>query len=327
MKIKLFTFVMLLMVLQTAFAQQKKVAVYMTGEESGEKKVLGDQLAAAFARSGKYVAVERTASFLAELQKEHSYERTGAVKDSEIAALGVQFGVNYVCVADISEVFGEKYISARLIDVETAEIVNTHNVSGQMNSMNQCLQMAGEITKNLTKGTFAEQAESQRAEAERAEKDRLRKIEEERLAKERRLAELKAQGYVDLGLPSGTLWKNENEIGGWNNLFSYEQAVNQFGNRLPTKAQFKELKENCRWTWTGNGCKVIGPNGCSIYLPAAGFDGLNRKMYNVGVSGIYWSSTSSNSEDAWYLDFGESYVRVHDWLRKRLQSVRLVQSK
>ena len=303
---------------------KKKVAVYMTGDDSGINKVLGDQLSSAFARSGKYIAVERTASFLAELGKEHSYQRTGAVSDNEIAALGIQFGVNYVCVADVSEAFGEKYISARLIDVETAEIVNTHNVSGQVNSMNKCLQMANEITENLTKGTFAEQAESQRVEAERREKERLRKIEEERLAKERRLAELKAQGYVDLGLPSGTLWKNENEIGGWNNLFSYEQAVNQFGDRLPTKAQLKELKEECRWTWTGSGCKVIGPNGCSIYLPAAGFDGLNRKVYNVGVNGIYWSSTSSSSEDAWYLTFSSDEVKMNDWLRKRLQSVRLV---
>lgn len=57
----------------TAVAQQKKVAVYVTGQQTGINKVLGDQLVAAFAKSGKYIAIERTASFLAELGKEQNY--------------------------------------------------------------------------------------------------------------------------------------------------------------------------------------------------------------------------------------------------------------
>ena len=39
-------------------------------------------------------------------------------------------------------------------------------------------------------------------------------------------------GYVDLGLPSGTLWKDKNEEGGF---YTYDQAVSKFGNKLPTK--------------------------------------------------------------------------------------------
>ena len=88
----------------TAFAQQK-VAVYVTGKESGINKVLGDQLVAAFTKSGKYVAIERTASFLAELGKEQNYQRTGAVDDHELSRLGKQFGVQFVSVADVSDVF------------------------------------------------------------------------------------------------------------------------------------------------------------------------------------------------------------------------------
>lgn len=34
------------------------------------------------------------------------------------------------------------------------------------------------------------------------------------------------QGYVDLGLPSGTLWKNSNEFG----YYNFNDAVNRFGN-------------------------------------------------------------------------------------------------
>ena len=64
--------------------------------------------------------------------------------------------------------------------------------------------------------------------------------------------------------------------------------------RMPTKAEQDELRKNCTWTWTTqngvNGYKVTGPNGNSIFLPAAGFmyDGT---LGDAGSGGIYWSSS------------------------------------
>lgn len=219
----------------SSFAQQKKVAVYVTGQQSGVGKVLGDQLVSAFAKSGKYIAVERTASFLAELNKEISYQQSGVVNDQEIARLGQGFGVQYVCVAEMSDVFGEKYISARLIDVETAEIVNTHYVSGAMNNMNDCLNMAVEIANNLTKGTFTEQKE-----------ERLLQEENLKQEKEAYKKKLMEEGYVDLGLPSGTWWKKNDEEG----TYQYHKAIERFGEDLPTKKQCEELIDFCKWSAT-----------------------------------------------------------------------------
>jgi uncharacterized protein YjdB len=129
---------------------QRKVAVYVTGSgDAGIKKVLGDQLTAAIAKSGKYIAIERTSSFLTELNKEQKYQRTGAVDDNELSRLGKQFGVQLVCVADISDVFDEKYISARLIDVESAEVINASNATSPMRSISDLLKISDEITKSL----------------------------------------------------------------------------------------------------------------------------------------------------------------------------------
>ena len=166
----------------------KKVAVYVVKNEAGRNigRVLGDKLVAGFTNSGRYIAIERTNSFLAQLSKEQNYQHSGAVDDSDLSRLGKQFGVQYVCVADVSDVFGEKYISARLIDVETAEVVNTHDIGGEMNSMSGCLRMANDIAANLSKGTFAEQAEEARLEAIRREQERQRQLEEERLTEQRR---------------------------------------------------------------------------------------------------------------------------------------------
>lgn len=151
--------------------------------------------------------------------------------------------------------------------------------------------------------------ERQRAQQEAAEQERQRK------------AALKAQGLVDLGLPSGTLWKDRNEEG----FFTYDEAASKFGDKLPTKEQLEELKNSCRWTWTGSGYKVVGPSGESIVLPAAGCRYCVGGVGGVGSYGLYWSSTPYGSDYAWYLYFSSGEVDVNDRIRCVGHSVRLVQ--
>ena len=86
--------------------------------------------------------------------------------------------------------------------------------------------------------------------------------------------------------------------------------------RLPTKKEMKELVDKCPWQWTTqsgvNGYKVTGPNGNSIFLPAAGFF-LGSSHY-VGKHGRYWSSTPNESGDyhACSLSFDSGYRNL-DW--------------
>lgn len=179
--------ILLSLISLTAVAQQKKVAVYVTGQQTGINKVLGDQLVAAFAKSGKYIAIERTASFLAELGKEQNYQRTGAVDDNELSRLGKQFGVQLVCVADVSDVFGEKYVSTRLIDVESAEVVNTSNATSKLDNMQELLKVTEELAKELTAKTVQEKA------AEAAAKQ-LEYVEAEK-----KMQKQLEQGYIQVG--------------------------------------------------------------------------------------------------------------------------------
>lgn len=94
--------------------------------------------------------------------------------------------------------------------------------------------------------------------------------------------------YVDLGLPSGTLWKSTVEDG----LFTHEQAVAKFSaEQLPSKEQWSELKDSCQWKWNGNGYTVIGMNGDSIAFPAAGYKTCEGDEKKGGSYGAYWSSS------------------------------------
>ena len=127
-------------------------------------------------------------------------------------------------------------------------------------------------------------------------------------------------GYVDLGLPSGTYWKETNESG----FYNYGNAVSKFGDKLPTKEQFEELENECEWTWLGNGWKATGPNGESITLPAAGYRYCAGSVNFVGTDGGYWSSTPYDSDDAWYLYCASGGVGIYKYARCYGLSVRLV---
>lgn len=129
------------------------------------------------------------------------------------------------------------------------------------------------------------------------------------------------QGYVDLGLPSGTIWKYCNE----SEFYTYYQAVNKFGNSLPSKEEFDELKNVCQWTPKDNGYIVTGPNGKSIVLVAGGHrDCMGREFErtpqkygsNVFFDGRYWTCTEveeGDSGDLYTFHITSSYSQ---WLER-----------
>lgn len=95
--------------------------------------------------------------------------------------------------------------------------------------------------------------------------------------------------------------------------------------RLPTKAEMQELIDNCSWDYGTSGYIVTGPNGNSIFLPAAGYR-YGSDVYRVQDSGFYWSATEYDSDDANYLYFDSSEVRMNSSDRCCGFSVRLVQN-
>ena len=83
---------------------------------------------------------------------------------------------------------------------------------------------------------------------------------------------------------SGTSYDAAREIwkGGW---------------RIPRRSEFEELISSCSWEWGNHngvdGLFAIGPNGNSIFLPAAGGKDENG-IYNKGNACHYWTATLSS---------------------------------
>ena len=86
------------------------------------------------------------------------------------------------------------------------------------------------------------------------------------------------------------------DIGNISGNSRYDVARAQWGSswRLPTLAEIQELKDKCKWEWTTvgghKGYRVTGPNGNSIFLPAAGYR-YGTSVDDQGSYGYYWSGT------------------------------------
>ena len=70
----------------------------------------------------------------------------------------------------------------------------------------------------------------------------------------------------------------------------HDAATANWGNgwRMPTTKELAELLNLCDWEFVGSGYKVTGPNGNSIFLPAAGYR-YGDKQYGKGNAGYYAS--------------------------------------
>ena len=77
--------------------------------------------------------------------------------------------------------------------------------------------------------------------------------------------------------------------------------------RMPTKAEFEELRSNCTYTWDDDkkGFTVTGKNGNSIFLRAAGYHDTNN-VTKVNTRGYYWGSTSSGNGTAYSLSISST---------------------
>ena len=125
---------------------------------------------------------------------------------------------------------------------------------------------------------------------------------------------------------SSYTWENykyyNSSIGDCNNIgsnisgTSYDVAHVKWGGswRMPTLSEIQELCNKCSWQWTEvngiEGQKVTGPNGNSIFLPAAG-SRLGTKVFDRGSYGEYWSGTLYEYFSSAYLfGFNSDY---HGW--------------
>jgi len=143
-------------------------------------------------------------------------------------------------------------------------------------------------------------------------------------------------------LPSGTLWATCNvgasapeqygDYFAWGeaepkdvyNWSTYHQGTSQDAAtvnwgpewRRPSLDQYQELFKNCSWQWMPMngvyGRLFTGPNGNSIFVPAAGFcsDDL---IFSAGKECYSWLRTSYTSKSAYCMFFSKRSIGYSYW--------------
>ncbi len=128
---------------------KKKVAVYITGDlETSHKEIIASRLTTLLTQSEQYVAMERTYDFINEINKEQDFQYGGIhVGDEQIAKIGQRLMVDYVAIIKISRVFNELYLTARILNVLTKEIlVAAETTIDAIRNMDSLLKTAKEIS-------------------------------------------------------------------------------------------------------------------------------------------------------------------------------------
>ena len=169
--------------------------------------------------------------------------------------------------------------------------------------------------------------------------------------------------YVDLGLPSGTLWAKYN-VGAtseteYGNYYMYGKGARRYnssdsaytGNEdplssvvdtavrvwggswhMPTRAQMQELIDNTTYQWVTdyedgiNGGIFTAANGNYVFFPAAGW-WMNGSQSGVGTNGYYWTSSPYSSNTGYNLSVGDDYTNTAGSYRNSGFLVRPVKEK
>ena len=98
--------------------------------------------------------------------------------------------------------------------------------------------------------------------------------------------------------------------------------------RMPTSYEIQELFNNCSWEWTTlndvDGQLITGPNGSSIFLPAARGTGIYH--IDKGSYGVYWSASlyQSHGDYAYGFYFYDGRHRLEDYDRDLGYTIRPV---
>lgn len=132
MKTKTILFILLLISGMMSAQDVKRVAILETVDKENKvsyanKLILRANLSKAITNTAGYEAYDRTD--IDAIMGEQNFQRTGLVSNEQIKRLGEMTGANYILVAEAAVADAKTmFITAKLLDVETARTIMTDNV-------------------------------------------------------------------------------------------------------------------------------------------------------------------------------------------------------
>jgi uncharacterized protein (TIGR02145 family) len=321
-----------------------KIAVYVSGaKEQGTNKALATPMLSALVNSGRYQAVERSEEFLRQLDAEHVKQRSGAITDDQIKKLGTQFGVDFVCIADVTAALGSYQVSARIVNVETAGIVAIGHANSNLKSLDE-LDDASKKIVDVMFGAKTPAAQAQAGGGNAGINVVSGTFTDTRDGKKYKPVKIGSQTWMaenlNYEMEGSKCYNNKPEkCAEYGRLYDWATAKKACpaGWHLATDAEWTTLKKTVgspvgtklKSTSGWNSDKGKSGNGTDEYgflaLPG-GYGNLDGYFYGAGFRGNWWSATEYGAYNAYYqsMDYSE-YVNVGNYGKNGKFSVRCVQ--
>lgn len=102
--------------------------------------------------------------------------------------------------------------------------------------------------------------------------------------------------FVDLGLPSGTLWSSDFVNGDDKCLFIPYEVAKTYS--IPTQEQCRELFKECNILLSKGQFVCVGPNGRHITFTKKGYKKFDGDDFEYTFASLFWiQSTNDNPEN------------------------------
>ncbi len=126
---------------------QPKVAVLDAtlgqGVSVNASAIVADTINEQFVKAPNFTAIDR--AYISSIQEEKKFQLSGDVTEEDIKEIGNTFGADYICVANVS-ILGTTYtVSARLIEVSTAQVYaqESHRMKGEIDILFMIAEIVG----------------------------------------------------------------------------------------------------------------------------------------------------------------------------------------
>ena len=150
------------------------------------------------------------------------------------------------------------------------------------------------LVTDSEKAQVLKEREAQRLKSERDVQARRQGEERRKRAAETQMAQIQArqrrldsicaqEGFVDLGLESGTLWRPMAEP----SSYSFSMANMLYPSAIPSVEQWRELYKECTWEKLDNGYIVTGKNHRSIFIARGDYNSSTIDEANTKKSWIF----------------------------------------
>lgn len=142
-------FLMMIFALGVANAK-KRTAVFVNGTVTDNYIGIINSTAIKVLTSDTELSViERSNALMDLIKKERNYQAGGEVRIDQIVNGGRQLGVKYVLAIFASDIDDELYLSARVVNVETASVITSNDINKEISSINQLKKLTTTLCQDM----------------------------------------------------------------------------------------------------------------------------------------------------------------------------------